>query len=304
MPSSEKICCCTSGRWIRTLPEPSSQPLSTRSYASDRTREEVLARAVREELEVVGVRHRERVVRRDRAAVVVEALEQREVDDPEELQAALVHGRAAELDAQRAEHVVDDAGRAPATTSNRSPGSRPERVDDAELLGLGQELRAPASRARRRRRPASTPARRRRAAWPGRPACRPGPATSPPSPGSRMPFTTSAWKARNSVAANTSLEVDQLEAEPHVGLVGRRSAPSPGATSCAGHRRRLAPVTASAASSTASPIDGHHVVGVGEAHLGVELHELELPVGAQVFVAQAAGDLVVAVEAARPSAAA
>ena len=31
MPSSEKICCCRSGRWIRTLPEPSSQPLSTRS---------------------------------------------------------------------------------------------------------------------------------------------------------------------------------------------------------------------------------------------------------------------------------
>ena len=42
----------------------------------------------------------------------------------------------------------------------------------------------------------------------------------------------------------------------------------------------------------------HHVVGVGEAHLRVELHELELPVGAQVLVAQAAGDLVVAVEAA------
>ena len=41
-----------------------------------------------------------------------------------------------------------------------------------------------------------------------------------------------------------------------------------------------------------------HVVGVGEAHLRVELHELELAVGAEVLVAQAAGDLVVAVEAA------
>ena len=42
----------------------------------------------------------------------------------------------------------------------------------------------------------------------------------------------------------------------------------------------------------------HDVVGVGEAHLGVELHELELAIGAQVLVAQATGDLVVAVEAA------
>jgi hypothetical protein len=41
-----------------------------------------------------------------------------------------------------------------------------------------------------------------------------------------------------------------------------------------------------------------HVVGVGEAHLGVELHELELAVGAQILVAQAARDLVVAVHAA------
>ena len=45
---------------------------------------------------------------------------------------------------------------------------------------------------------------------------------------------------------------------------------------------------------------GHDVVGVGEAHLDVELHELELAVGAQVLVAQAARDLVVAVETRRP----
>ncbi len=40
-----------------------------------------------------------------------------------------------------------------------------------------------------------------------------------------------------------------------------------------------------------------HVVLVDEAHLGVELHELVLAVGAQVLVAQAARDLVVAVDA-------
>ncbi len=42
---------------------------------------------------------------------------------------------------------------------------------------------------------------------------------------------------------------------------------------------------------------GEHVVLRDEAHLGVELHELVLPIGAQVLVAQAAGDLVVAIDA-------
>ena len=41
-----------------------------------------------------------------------------------------------------------------------------------------------------------------------------------------------------------------------------------------------------------------HVVLVDEARLGVELHELVLAVGPQVLVAQATGDLVVAVDAA------
>ena len=42
---------------------------------------------------------------------------------------------------------------------------------------------------------------------------------------------------------------------------------------------------------------GQHVVLVHEAHLGVELHELVLPVRPQVLVAQAPGDLEVAVDA-------
>ena len=50
--------------------------------------------------------------------------------------------------------------------------------------------------------------------------------------------------------------------------------------------------------------EGQHVVLVDEAHLGVELHELVLAVGPQVLVAEAAGDLVVAVEAADHAAAA
>ena len=58
------------------------------------------------------------------------------------------------------------------------------------------------------------------------------------------------------------------------------------------------PVTASAASSTASEMNAEHVVLVDEAGLDVELHELELAVGPQVLVPQAAGDLEVAVDAA------
>src|SRR5690606_41857278 len=41
---------------------------------------------------------------------------------------------------------------------------------------------------------------------------------------------------------------------------------------------------------------GDDLVLPDEAGLDVELHELELPVGAEVLVAQAAGDLVVAVD--------
>ena len=98
-------------------------------------------------------------------------------------------------------------------------------------------------------------------------------------------------------------ELDQLHAEAEVGLVGAEALhglvprhPRDLARALAGDRlggveHRLGD-------------GGEHVVLVDEAHLGVELHELVLAVGAQVLVAQAAGDLVVAVDARRPSAAA
>ena len=44
---------------------------------------------------------------------------------------------------------------------------------------------------------------------------------------------------------------------------------------------------------------GEHVLAAREAHLQVDLGEFELPVGALVLVAEAAGDLEVAVEARR-----
>ena len=90
-----------------------------------------------EELDVVGVGHREGVVGRDGSTFVVERLEQREVDDPEELQATLVHRRTAELHPQRAEHVVDQATSA-GGDQQEVAGLGAHRVDGPELLGLGQ----------------------------------------------------------------------------------------------------------------------------------------------------------------------
>ena len=91
-------------------------------------------------------------------------------------------------------------------------------------------------------------------------------------------------------------QLDELEAEAQVGLVDAepvhrlvprdaldRLRPLP--------RRRLG-------GGEHGFADGvEHVVLADEAHLHVELHELVLPVGAQVLVAQAAGHLVVAVDA-------
>src|SRR5437868_10382381 len=69
--------------------------------------EELVAGGGGEQLEIVGVRHRERMVGRDRAPLTVDPLEQREVDDPDELETTLRDGRAAEVEAQLTEHGVD-----------------------------------------------------------------------------------------------------------------------------------------------------------------------------------------------------
>ena len=253
---------------------------------------------VLEQLEVVGVRHRERVVRGDRAAVVVEPLEQREVDDPQELQPALVHRRPAEVEAQRAEHVVDEARRAGDDQHEvarlRRRARRPARAARLSVRNFATGDSSAPSLAR----PASTPARPRRAAWPGRRACRPGARDIAPSPGTRMPFTHAAWNARNSVAANTSLRSTSSSPKRTSGLSRAVALHRLVPRHPVDRRRGASPVTASAASSTAVADHAHARRRVGEAHLGVELHELELAVGAQVLVAQAARDLVVAVEAA------
>ena len=103
--------------------------------------------------------------------------------------------------------------------------------------------------------------------------------------------------ALNSVAANTGVTLDQLEAEAQVGLVAavavHRLVPGDG-----GDRRRALAGDGLGGVEHGLGDERQHLVLRDEAGLGVELHELVLPVGPEVLVAQAAGDLVVAVGAA------
>ena len=94
-------------------------------------------------VDVVGVRPGERVVAGLRAArLLVDADEQREVDDPHVAVRALVHRRAAEVVAQRAEHLA---------------GGRPLVGDDQQqVAGLGAERARRARPARRRTRNLAT----------------------------------------------------------------------------------------------------------------------------------------------------
>ena len=99
-------------------------------------------------------------------------------------------------------------------------------------------------------------------------------------------------------------EVDQLEAEAQVGAVGAEAV----------HRLVVGhPLHRQLNRRAADPledvreqplVDLDQVVDVDEGHLDVELRELGLAVGAGRLVAEAARDLVVALEAGRPSGAA
>ena len=67
-------------------------------------------------------------------------LEQREVDDPQEVQSAFGDRRTAEVEPQRAEHRPHHRPLA-RDEQQQVAGRRAERVDQTELLGLRQELR-------------------------------------------------------------------------------------------------------------------------------------------------------------------
>ena len=117
-------------------------------------------------------------------------------------------------------------------------------------------------------------------------------------PGTRMPFTAGRPGERLEPALGEHLgQLDQLHGEAQIGLVHAVAVHGlvPRHARDLGRplpRDRLGGVEHRLADG------GQDVVLVDEAHLGVELHELVLAIGPQVLVAQAAGDLVVAVEAA------
>ena len=117
------------------------------------------------------------------------------------------------------------------------------------------------------------------------------------SPGTRMPLIARGAGERLELGRREHVgQLDQLHPEAQVGLVDaeavHRLVPRHPLD-----RRRPLPRHRLGGGEHGLADRGEHVVLVDEAHLGVELHELVLAVGAQVLVAQAAGDLVVAVDA-------
>ena len=208
-----------------------------------------------------------------------------------------MHRRAAEIEAERAEHLVDEArGPPPRAAAGRRRPRRSRRRGRAAPAPRGTSR--PATRGRPRRGRASRRGRRHRAAWPGRSSAssreRASVALARHADGLHRAGLERPELGRREDLAT----VDELEAEAQVGLVGPVALHRLVPRHALDHRRAARRVTASTAAADRAADDGHHVVGVGEAHLHVELHELELAVGAQVLVAQAARDLVVAVEAA------
>jgi len=93
-------------------------------------------------------------------------------------------------------------------------------------------------------------------------------------------------------------EVDQLEAEAHVGLIAAEAAHAFGVGEAWEGRRDLEVGTHGLGQGGVERFDeGEDVFLAHEAHLEVELGELRLTVGAEVFVAETASDLEVALEA-------
>ena len=92
-------------------------------------------------------------------------------------------------------------------------------------------------------------------------------------------------------------QVDELEAEAEVGLVRAVAVAGLGPRHALNRRRALPRRRLGGVEHGGGDV-GHDVVLGGEGALHIELHELELAVGPEVLVAQAAGDLEVAVEAA------
>ena len=153
----------------------------------------------------------------------------------------------------------------------------------------------PARRASRLPPPARRPARGGRAAWRS-PARRP--ACARLRRAARHDHRADVRRLEH--AERRVLEVlgalDEFQAEPQVGLVRAEPAHRVGVGHPRQWRRHVVPDQRPQRRDDLLG-DRDDVLGVDEAHLHVELGELRLPVGAEVLVAVAAGDLVVALHA-------
>ena len=99
-PSAANTCSCDAPAVDTDAPRP-QLPSVEHEVVGLRAHGERIGRQQRQ---VLGIRHGERVVRRLRVAVGADALEHGEVDDPDVSMRALAHGRRPDRHAQRAEH--------------------------------------------------------------------------------------------------------------------------------------------------------------------------------------------------------
>ena len=146
-------------------------------------------------------------------------------------------------------------------------------------------------------------ARARRAAWPTPARRRTGARGWSAPPGITTAPTYGAWKTRNGVSAKYAVQSTSSCPIRRSGLSEPNRAIASAYVIRGSGVGTSYPISFQSATRTSSATR-EHVVLVDEAHLDVELGELRLPVGAEVLVAVAARDLVVALHARRPSAAA
>ena len=268
-----------------------------------------VARRRHEERLVLGDDARERVVGRVPAAPVLVPLVHREAVDPavgEDVGIGKAEAQA-ELGPQAAEDVGDDGRRVgddqEEVTLRRAGelGDRPrallaEELDDRPVDPVGRDREVDEPFAPRRFASSTSSS-----IWLRLAAPRPGAAialTRPPA--ARVSSKTRKPEDGAPVrAAQHRGEVDELHAEPEVGLVG----PEPLERLLVGEAREGHVLERPLRGDRAGDLDRHRLDEVhhrllgDEAHLEVELGELRLAVAAEVLVAEAAGDLEVAVDA-------
>ena len=205
-----------------------------------------------------------------------------------------------ELEPQRAERL---------TGGRRLVGDDQQQVALGRLQALPDRRRSPARRGTSRSASASPSAWTNAHTSPLAPCCL---ATSVSASSSArdssrapalMPRTTPPDVERtentlNSEPVTAVAEIVELEAEAGVGAVGAEPRDRLGVRHPRPRRRRARsnPLEPRTRPPITASVRVDHVVLVDERHLDVELRELRLPVGALVLVAEAAGDLVVALE--------